>query len=151
MTTRDELPTYQDLMLPTLQVVEKLSGSAQAREITAEVLATIGATDDQLELTYDKRPKPVLIDRVDWARSYLALGSVLERPRRGLYVLTGLGKEILSLPEDLANDRLREIDREFRARRRIGRVSKGCGQRSSTARSGAATVATGEPRPRAGL
>jgi len=118
VATREELPSYQDLMYPTLRAVEELGGSAQGREITAQVLADIGATDEQLELTYDKRPKSVLIDRIDWARSYVTLGGALERPRRGLHVLTPLGREILSKPEDEAMEDLRGIDREIRANRR---------------------------------
>lgn len=46
--SREDLPSYQDLMLPTLRAVEKRGGSAQAREVTAEVLLEIGATDEQL-------------------------------------------------------------------------------------------------------
>jgi hypothetical protein len=51
---REELPSYQDLMYPTLKAVEELGGSAQGREITAQVLADSCASDRQLEITYDK-------------------------------------------------------------------------------------------------
>lgn len=78
---RDLLPTYQELIYPTLRAVDALGGSAQAREITAQVSSDIGATEDQLALTYDNRPKPILVDRIDWARSYATLGGALERPR----------------------------------------------------------------------
>jgi restriction system protein len=118
VVTRDELPNYLELMYPTLKAVDELGGSAQGREITAQVLEDIGATPEQLELTYDKRPKSVLIDRIDWARSYVTLGGVLERPRRGLYVLSSLGREILAKPEAQGKEQLRSIDRDVRARRR---------------------------------
>ena len=114
---REDLPSYSELIYPTLRAVEALGGSAQGREITAQVLADIGATEDELEITYESRPKPVLIDRIDWARSYATLGGALERPRRGLYALTPLGKDILSLPEDQARERVQRLDREVRARR----------------------------------
>jgi hypothetical protein len=32
---RTDLPTYQDLIYPTLKAVDELGGSAQAREITS--------------------------------------------------------------------------------------------------------------------
>lgn len=112
------LPTYLDLILPTLRAVEKLGGSAQAREVTAQVLADLGATDEQLAVTYEGRPKSVLVDRADWARSYATLGGALERPRRGLFVLTPLGREVLAFPEDEGQKRVRELDREVRSRRR---------------------------------
>ena len=118
MASREELPSYQDLMYPTLVAVEGLGGSAQGREITAQVLADCGATDEQIQISYENRPKSVLIDRIDWARSYLTLGGALERPRRGLYVMSPLGRELLSRTEEDARERLRSIDRNVRANRR---------------------------------
>lgn len=127
-----ELPSYQHLIYPTLRAVEKLGGSAQAREITAQVLADIGATDEQLAITYDNRPKPVLVDRADWARSYATLGGALERPRRGLFVLTALGRELLSLPEAEARKRVLELDRDVRARRRREQAPRKAGSNETT-------------------
>lgn len=121
---RDSLPSYQDLIYPTLRAVEKLGGSGQAREITAEVVNAISATEEQLALTYENRSKSVLIDRVDWARSYAALAGALERPKRGIYVLTPLGKSILVLPEEAGLDRCRQLDRDVRSSRRAGGAPK---------------------------
>jgi restriction system protein len=64
-----------------------------------------------------------LVDRVDWARSYATLGGALDRPSRALFVLTPLGREILTLPESEALKRVREMDREVRSRRRRERVA----------------------------
>jgi restriction system protein len=124
MAERPELPTYLDLILPTLRAVENLGGSAQAREITPRVLTEIDATDEQLELRYENRPKSVLVDRVDWARSYAFLGGVLERPRRGLFTISPSGRELLALPEEEAVERIRVMDREVRNARRRERSTR---------------------------
>jgi len=84
-------------MLPTLRAVVALGGSAQGKEITTQVLDEI--------------------DRIDWARSYAKLGGALESPRRGLYILTPLGKEILNLEATAALERLRVLDRAVKAAR----------------------------------
>jgi len=115
--SRADLPTYLDLMLPTIRAVDALGGSAQGREVTTRVLNDIGATDEQLAVVYESRPKSVLVDRIEWARSYAKLGGALESPRRGLYVLTTLGKEILSLPETEAKIRILELDHAVKAAR----------------------------------
>jgi restriction system protein len=74
-------------------------------------------------VTYEGRPKSVLIDRMEWARSYAKLGGALDSPRRGLFVLTNLGKSILSLPEDEGRAQVAQLDRDVRAaRRRRGSV-----------------------------
>jgi restriction system protein len=71
-----------------------------------------------LSETYEGRDKSILIDRLDWARSYNKLGGVLESPKRGLFLITDLGSEIAALPDDQANERLKEIDHAVRLARR---------------------------------
>jgi restriction system protein len=119
--SRSDLPTYDQLIYPTIRAVDTLGGSARAREITAQVFADIGAADEQIAVTYGDRPKSVLADRAQWARSYATMGGALERPERGLFVLTALGKEILALPQDEGLERVRSLDREVRNRARVKR------------------------------
>ena len=115
---RRDMPTYRELMYPTLRAVASLGGSAQGGEITDALTELLGATPEQLAITYDGRPKSVLIDRMEWARSYAKLGGALDSPQRGLFVLTNLGKSILSLPEEEGQAQLAQLDRDVRAARR---------------------------------
>jgi restriction system protein len=112
------MPTYRELMYPTLRAVASLGGSARGGEITDALTELLGATPEQLAITYDGRPKSVLIDRMEWARSYAKLGGALDSPQRGLFVLTNLGKGILSLPEQEGQAQLAQLDRHVRAARR---------------------------------
>ena len=57
-------------------------------EITARVIEDAGVSDELVAITYDKRPKSIFVDRLEWARSYAKLGGALDTPRRGLYLLT---------------------------------------------------------------
>jgi restriction system protein len=113
-TKRSDVPGYQDLIYPTLKAVAALGGSAQGREITARVLDDIGASDAQIAITYENRTKSVLVDRLEWARSYAKLGGALDSPQRGLYVLSTFGKEILKQPEGEAIESVRKMDRQVR-------------------------------------
>ncbi len=116
--SRDDVPRYGELIYPTIVAVAALGGSAQGAEITTQVSSSLGLDDDLLALMYDNRPKSILVDRLEWARSYAKLGGALDSPRRGLFALTVLGKEIIALPEGQGRERARELDREVRARRR---------------------------------
>ena len=96
----DRCPELPRSDLPHLEGGRRSRGVTQGREITNRVLEDIGATEDQVALTYDNRPKSVLIDRLEWARSYAKLGGVLDSPQRGLYVLSTLGRDTLAMPQD---------------------------------------------------
>lgn len=116
--TIDDLPRYTELMLPVLSSVETLGGSATGREIVDAVIAETGLPDEAVALEYPGRPKSVLIDRIEWARSYCKLGGVIESPKRGLFLMTERGREIAAMPEDQARACLGELDRLVRAARR---------------------------------
>ena len=55
---------------------------------------------------------------MDWARSYAKLGGALDSPRRGLFILSNLGKYIISLPEEKRRAQVAQLDRHVRAARR---------------------------------
>ena len=115
---RRDLPTYRELIYPTLRAVASLGGSAQGAEITDALIELLKVTPEQLAVTYDGRLKSVLIDRMDWARSYAKLAGALDSPRRGLFILSNLGKHILSLPEEEGRAQVAQLDRDVRAARR---------------------------------
>jgi restriction system protein len=115
---RRDLPTYRELIYPTLRAVASLGGSAQGAEITDALTQLLKVSPEQLAVTYDGRPRSVLIDRMDWARSYAKLAGALDSPRRGLFILSNLGKHILSLPEEEGRAQVAQLDRDVRAARR---------------------------------
>lgn len=104
-------------MLPVLRAVHDLGGSASSRQIVDKLVEAEGFTDELIALQYPNQAKSMLLDRADWARSYCELAGVLESPKRGLFLVTPLGSEILSLPEPDARARLVDLDRAVRAAR----------------------------------
>lgn len=118
--SRTDIPPYHDLIYPVLKAVDALGGSARAREITTKVIDEIGADDELVAITYDNRPKSILVDRIEWARSYAKLGGALDSPQRSLYLLTTYGKELLTMPELEGTAAVIEMNREVRlARSRV--------------------------------
>jgi restriction system protein len=116
--TPEDLPSYSDLILPAVSAVNTLGGSAKAREITGQVLSDLGATDEMLAVMQPARPDAsVLLERIAWARSYAKLIGALESPARGVFLLTGLGKELLNLDPERAHQRTLELDRIYRRNR----------------------------------
>ncbi|WP_024794333.1 restriction endonuclease [Tomitella biformata] len=113
-----DLPRYSDFILPAIRAVHVLGGSAKAKEIREHVLESVDNAEDLLTVTRPNRPdSSVLIERIDWGRSYAKLIGAVETPSRGLYLLTALGKELLSIPAAEAEQQVLEMDREYRRNR----------------------------------
>ena len=113
--TPEQLPAYSDLILPTIRAVAALGGSATAREVSSRVVSDQGFTDEMLAVQQPNRPESsVLMERVQWARSYAKLIGALESPKRGVFLVTPLGKELLAMPEEEGKQRTYELDREYR-------------------------------------
>ena len=116
------MPTHQELITPVLRAVEKLGGSAKAREITENVIDEIPNADHLLEMTYPARPTaPVLPDRISWGRSTAKLIGALKQPSRGVYILTNLGEELLAATEEDALLRVKELDRIYNREQRLAK------------------------------
>ncbi len=105
-------------MLPVLKAIAELGGSGSGREISATVVAQQGFPDELLELTYEGNEKSIVFDRLAWARSYNKLGGALESPKRGLFLLTDLGRDVLAMDDATAAAKLVELDRHVRRRNR---------------------------------
>lgn len=98
MAEKADIPKYDDLFSPTLQVLVKLGGSGSVEEIDEGLTTLIGATQAQLDVTYPKSGAPVLPDRMSWARSFLKLPGFIENPSRGVWVLTEVGRAAVDRP-----------------------------------------------------
>ncbi len=108
MSDRSSLPKYDELFQITLQVISKLGGSASIEELDDAVLEAIGATPEQLDVTYTKSGAAILPDRLSWARSWLKTPGFLANPRRGVWVLTEEGRAAA----DKSNSDLKRIVNE---------------------------------------
>lgn len=118
VVNHDHLPTYKDLLLPTLKAVADLGGSAHIKEIDGWIIQHLPVSEADLAIEYPDRPgESVILDRMAWARSYNKLGGALERPQRGLYLLSAFGREVVGLPDADAVERVIEMDREVRRAR----------------------------------
>jgi restriction system protein len=127
---REDLPTYRELMYPTLVAVGSLGGSGTKNEIEDHVVDSLGVTDEMLELVYHDpatgtgSKKSIFLDRLNWALTYCKQTGVLDSPARALYALSGSGREALGLDEEAAREALLELDRQVRKRLRTEALEK---------------------------
>jgi restriction system protein len=65
------LPKYDEFMLPTLQAIRELGGSASIEEIQDKLTEMMDLSQQQLDMAYPKSGALVAPDRMSWARSHL--------------------------------------------------------------------------------
>jgi len=85
------------MMLPTLNVLDTLGGSASIEEINDKLAAAIPLTQQQLDAVYSKSGAPIAADRMSWARSYLKIGGLVASGGRGVWLLTDAGRDATAL------------------------------------------------------
>jgi restriction system protein len=107
-----EVPSYQKLMLPLLQAAAdgKTHTTAEAFDPIADALGL--SAEARAATLPDGRNR--LKHRLEWARTYLKKAGLLEYPRRGSFVITKRGRDLLkSKPAEITRDLLLEYP-EFR-------------------------------------
>lgn len=106
------IPDYQTLMLPVLKLAE--DGKEHKFSHAVEALA------DQFSLSKEERnellpsgSQAVFNNRVGWARSYLKQAGLLASPKRGFFVITARGQQLLAENPVVINVTLLEQYPEF--------------------------------------
>lgn len=90
------LPTFDQLMNPTLKALRLLGGSGNVDEIHSKVVEILSLPSEQAEQLHDpeRGGQTELEYRLAWARSYLKRFGVLENSSRGVWALTLTGREV---------------------------------------------------------
>jgi len=132
----DPLPKYDDFMLPTLQAIRELGGSASIEEIQDQLTEAMGITQEQLDLAYAKSGALVAPDRMSWARSHLKIAGLLASGGKGIWVLTDLGRDAADQPAATVKAQVKKLSAAHHAMvvaRRAEARATGSGEEESDA------------------
>ncbi len=86
------LPSYDQLLWPTLAAVHALGHSAKIEEIDEKVIEQEGLTEQQIAVLHQDGPRSEVEYRLAWARTYLKGMGALDNPKRGVWETTDTGK-----------------------------------------------------------
>jgi len=103
-----DLPKYHESFIPVLKILSAVD-SLSSRELSEKVRDEFYAElPKELLVKKTKSGANVLLDRIQWAKSYLKLGKFVIYPSRGRVQITEKGKQVLKngtfTLEDLKND-----------------------------------------------
>jgi restriction system protein len=111
---KNEVPTFDELMNPTLQALKRLGGSASIDELVPEIVRLLQLPQEVADVPHGTTGRTELEYRSAWARTYLRKAGLIENSDRGVWALTGAGSQT----ESVDGRRIaREVAKQFQAER----------------------------------
>lgn len=85
----NNLPTFDDLLVPTVKALIELGGSGTIEEINSKVYEIANLTDDIILIPHGEKGTTNEVDyRIAWSRTYLKKFGLLENSTRGIWALS---------------------------------------------------------------
>jgi restriction system protein len=89
------IPDYEGLMLPLLESLR--DGAEHAvRDVRDEIAERLRLTDGERTEMLPSGKQPVFDNRIGWAKTYLDRAGLVSAPKRGIYKITDLGRQVLA-------------------------------------------------------
>src|SRR6478609_10520249 len=88
------VPDYETLMQPTLAALS--DGTSRTRSQIREAVArAVGVSEEDLAELLPSGKATVFGSRVGWALTYMSQAGLVTRPKRGVYVISERGRQVL--------------------------------------------------------
>ena len=109
---QSQIPTYLDLIWPTLKALETRGGSASVQEPSEQIAIDLELPDEILDIPHNDGPRSEVDYRAAWTRTHMRRAGMVDNTARGIWTITEKGRGIQT--EQAA----RELIRSERAERR---------------------------------
>jgi restriction system protein len=93
---RPGLPSFQQLMLPALQLLGQRHEEISIAGLEDEVVKALRISSEERARMLPSGNQTILTNRLNWARSYLSKAGLIELPRRGYCRATDRGRDLLA-------------------------------------------------------
>ena len=87
--TNNDIPTFDELLVPTIKALQELGGSGSIEEINSKVYVIAEISDETLQAPHGLEGTVSEVDyRLAWSRTYLKKFGLLENSSRGIWALS---------------------------------------------------------------
>lgn len=104
------LPKHDEIRLPALKLLKE-KGKIKLAEFIQPLGEHFNLSDEDLNQMYKSGNGPIFYDRVSWALSYLNMGGLVDKPKRGTYEINLKGIELIEKPEQIDKFINKEIEK----------------------------------------
>jgi len=114
------LPSFDELIVPTVKALIDLGGSGSVEEINSRVYEIAELTDDVLQIPHGEDGTTIEVDyRLAWSRTYLKKFGLLENSSRGIWALSKSDIDVNNLDHIEIVRKVREQDNSNRPKNKI--------------------------------
>jgi restriction system protein len=108
----NNLPTFDDLLVPTVKALIELGGSGTIEEINSKVYEIANLTDDIIAIPHGDKGTTNEVDyRIAWSRTYLKKFGLLENSTRGIWALSKADIDVSKIDQIEIVKTVRDQDR----------------------------------------
>lgn len=102
------IPKYNELFQSVLHILED-GEEHSAKSMTAPICDEFALDDEERQELLPSQRQTVIANRIGWARTYLKKAGLISSPKRGVYVITQLGKDALASRNSITSDYLAQF------------------------------------------
>lgn len=97
--SKESLPKYEALIIPTLKALKRLGGSATVDELNSTTSSLLKLTDKQLQIPHGREndARTELEYRLAWARTILKTAGLVTNSTRGVWALVDAKADLRSI------------------------------------------------------
>jgi len=92
------IPDYQTLMLPVLRV--SAAGETRVPDAAELIADEFGLSPDEREELLPSGRQRLLHNRIHWAKFYMSKAGLIDQPRRGRFIVSQAGRDLLASNPD---------------------------------------------------
>jgi len=105
------VPTFDSMLLPTIQALQSLGGSGTTEEIYDKVVQILNLPDEVLDIPHGSTSQSAVEYRLGWSRTYLKKYGLLQNSARGVWSLVSTSIDLGSLDAKEIVKVVREADK----------------------------------------
>lgn len=106
------VPTFDAMLLPTVQALKILGGSGTTEEIYDKVAQILNLPDHVLEISHGSTSQGAVEYRLAWSRTYLKKYGLIENSARGVWSLVSMSIDLDNLDAKDIVKSVREVDKK---------------------------------------
>jgi restriction system protein len=92
------IPKHDEIRVPAMDLL-KTNGTMKLRDFIEPLAVHFNLSEEYINEMYPSGNGHVFYDRISWALSYLNMGGLLDKPKRGMYKINQKGIDLLNTPE----------------------------------------------------